>query len=122
MSKVWLMLAMVAMSTGVGCQPPRASEGGFDSPDPASKLYAIHRAGQQRDASAIPHLIEQLNNDDPAVRMYAIEALERITGSRLGYSPYASLMDRNEAVLRWAEAYKAGQIKPLKSTTEAAAP
>jgi hypothetical protein len=101
-------LAMIAAAC-VGCTP-RASEGGFDSPDPAAKLYATHRAGEQRDRSAMPHLVEQLDSDDPAVRMMSIAALERITGERFGYNPYATLTQRRRATDRWIEAVRSGQF------------
>jgi hypothetical protein len=42
--------------------------------------------------------------------MMAIHALERITGERLGYNPYASLSKRRLAVERWGEAVKTGQF------------
>lgn len=86
------------------CSPPPASEGGFHSPDPASRLYAIHRAGEQRDRRAVPDLVEQLDNDDPVVRLMTIQALDRITGTRLGYNPYAPPAQRREAIDRWVAA------------------
>lgn len=95
-----MVLALLA-----GCTPP-ASEGGFDSPDPASKLYAIHRAGEQNDRAAVPQLVQQLDSDDPAVRMMSIDALERITGERMGYNPYGPLPERREAIERWVEAVR----------------
>lgn len=95
------------------CAPPPASEGGFDAEDPASKLYAIRAAGTQSDQTKIPELIEQLNSDDPAVRMYAILALEKITGDRKAYDPYAPAHERNAAVRRWVDAYNAKQIQAV---------
>lgn len=99
------LTALPLLWVAVGCTPP-ASEGGFDSPDPAAKLYAIRAAGEAQDQDAIPHLIEQLDCDDAAVRMYAIVALEKITGQRLGYDPYAPAHKRREAVNRWAAQYE----------------
>ncbi len=93
------------------CAPPPASEGGFESENPASKLYAIRQAGGQHDKTRIPQLIEQLNSDDPAVRMYAIIALEKLTGDRLQYDPYAPAHQRDAAVRRWVAAYQAGRIQ-----------
>jgi hypothetical protein len=89
-----------------GCAPPPISEGGFDSAQPAAKLYAIRRAGEARDAAAVPKLIEQLDSDDPAVRMFAIEALRRITGQRLGYDPYALPYERHRKVADWVRWYE----------------
>ena len=102
---------MAGLTALGGCGgAPAASEGGFDSIDPASRLYAIRRAGAQRDVAAVPDLIESLESDDPAVRMMAIVALERITGARMGYDPYARRPARQEAVDAWAEAWRSGQL------------
>lgn len=101
---------------GLGaCAEPPVSEGGFDAADPGSKLYAITRAGRQKDASAIPHLIEQLDSDDQAVRMYAIGALERITGQRKGYVYYAPQAQRDAAIQRWVQACRDGQLSQAKA-------
>ncbi len=97
--------AAFTLAALTGCQPPRAEEGGFDSANPASKLYAISEAGRTRNPDAVPDLIAQLDSDDPAVRMYAIVALEKITGERKGYSPYAPPHARSAAVERWVAAY-----------------
>jgi len=103
---LWVVALGVALAWLSGCAPP-ISEGGFDSAQPAAKLYAIRRAGAARNSDAVPKLIEQLDSDDPAVRMFAIEALARITGERRGYGPYAPPYERDMAVARWVDWYKA---------------
>ncbi|QNN21392.1 hypothetical protein HED60_03595 [Planctomycetales bacterium ZRK34] len=105
---------LVMMGLGACAEPP-VSEGGFDAADPGSKLYAITRAGNEKDASAIPHLIQQLDSDDQAVRMYAIGALERITGQRKGYVYYAPQAERDAAIERWLKAYKQGELAQAAS-------
>lgn len=108
-----LMWVTLAISLGwlTACSsPPPVEEGGFHAPDPASKLYAIRRAGEERDRSAIPHLVERLQDDDPAVRLFAIEALERITNERFGYNPYAAADDRHAAVVAWDKAVRDGKF------------
>ena len=106
--KVRIAATSVAVLGGLlaGCAPA-VSEGGFDAPDPASRLYAIRRAGRERNLDAVPHLIESLNSDDPVVRMFSIRALERTTGRRLGYDPYSTEVERQAAINRWVEAHKA---------------
>lgn len=94
-----------------GCAAPAASRGGFDSPDPASRLYAINRAGEQKDRSAIPRLIELLDSDDDAERMMAATALQRITGDRMGYNPYSSPAARRRATEAWRQAWHAGAFE-----------
>ena len=84
----------------VGCSA-RTGPKGFASDDSAEKIPAIKRAGEQRDTRAVPLIIKELANDDPAVRFYAIEALERITGQTLGYHYYDSEESRAAAVGRW---------------------
>ncbi len=105
----WLgLLMLMAMGVGVGCAP-RASEGGLESDNPAAQLYAIRRAGASGDAAAAPKLVEHLESDDPAVRMFAILALEQLTGERMGYNPYAPAPERREAVERWRQAVTPGR-------------
>lgn len=96
-------LALACLLLGTGCSAPPASQGGFSSNNPASLVYAIHRAGEEKDKTKLPQLVTALENDDPAVRMMAIYALEQITGKRLGYDPYAPPDERAVAVERWEQ-------------------
>ncbi|MCX5658246.1 MAG: HEAT repeat domain-containing protein [Planctomycetota bacterium] len=111
-----LALAIILLP---GCGP-RAHEGGMHSDNPAAKLYAIRHAGEARDARAVPDLVEQLDSDDPAVRMLSIHALEQIAGTRMGYNPYASAQERKPAVEAWTQAAKSGRYpttaQPVSST------
>lgn len=109
--RMWLVVAVFGGGCLVGCRPPAARLGGFDSLDPASKLYAVRRAGEARDRGAVADLVEQLDSDDPAVRMFTINALERITGERLGYDPYAGPAGRREAADAWAQAVRSGRFE-----------
>lgn len=120
MRTVGLLLCGLLCLGGVGGCTPAVSEGDFYSPDPGTKLYAISRAGQTRDRSAIGHLIEQLESDDQAVRMYAIVALERITGTRMGYVYHAPPHERQPAVQRWVVAYRSGELSEEGQAVEAA--
>jgi HEAT repeat protein len=101
-----------------GCAPA-VSSGGFHAPDPASRMYAIEAAVRANDRSATPHIIEQLDSDDPAVRLVAICALERLTGETHGYCAYAPRHEREAAIARWIEASQHGTAA---DTTEGAAP
>jgi HEAT repeat protein len=82
--------------------PPR----GFGSPDPSARLEAIVHAEETRDRGAIPQLIESLGNDDPVVRLAAINALETITGQTLGYHYWAPDAERRAGAEAWAAWYK----------------
>jgi hypothetical protein len=97
--------AIIALSLTIlaGCAPTSAGKGGFHADDPGSKLQAIMRAGSTQDRSALHNLVEQLDSDDPVVRMMTIIALQQITGDRMGYNPYASVVERQPAIDRWAQ-------------------
>ncbi len=113
--KLALITLCLVVSVGTGCASPTTGSG-LNADDPATKLGAIVRAGQQRDRSAIPDLVEQLDSDDDAVRMLAINALERITGTRMGYNPYATASKRRPAVDRWIESVRQGQFARHSAT------
>lgn len=104
-----------------GCGP-KAIEGGFHSDNPAAKVYAIGHAADARDPAAVPDLVELLDSDDPALRMFAIQALERITGTRLGYNPYVSAVERRPAVERWVARGSAASTSDAATTTPAPRP
>lgn len=110
--RVLRLILWAALSVGLAACAPRAEKGDFDSENPAAKLYAIRQAGDDKDAADVPKLVEQLDSDDPAVRMFAIEALEQITGTRLGYNPYASIEARRPALEQWQAAVREGQFSP----------
>jgi len=90
---------LAPLATLSACGP--AIRPDFNSPEPAARNAAIVIAGDARTPSAVPDLVRMLDSDDPATRLLAIQALERITGERLGYDPAAPPALRREAVLRW---------------------
>lgn len=101
---------LIAMLISLTACAPKASQGDFDSDNPASKLYAIRRAGEAGDRSKIPKLVEQLDSDDEAVRMLSINALKRITGEDLDYNAFDSAVDRQPAIRRWEAAVREGRF------------
>lgn len=74
---------------------------GFNSPEPAARIDAAVDAAAKSDQSSIPDLIRLLDSDDPATRLVAIGALERLTGKTHEYDFAASDADREAAVRRW---------------------
>ncbi|MGI9431571.1 MAG: hypothetical protein ACR2PQ_05120 [Myxococcota bacterium] len=64
---------------GGACATPLTT-GGFDAANPAAKLYAMERAARTGDTSELPKIVAELDSDDPAVRLVAIETLEELTG------------------------------------------
>jgi len=117
--RVGLITLLLLLLAGCQLGGPRATDGGLHSDHPAAKLYAIRQAGTQRDAAAVPDLVELLGDDDPAVRMMSIEALERITGERYGYSPYADAAEREPALRRWQQAVEQGRWSSPVAAAEA---
>jgi len=95
-----LALAL-AISSGACTPIPK----GFDSPEPAARMEAALDAAARGDSAAIPDLIALLDSDDPATRLVAIGALERLTGQTLGYHYAAPEQERADAVGRWVEWY-----------------
>ncbi|MBC7833738.1 MAG: hypothetical protein H7Y88_01380 [Phycisphaerales bacterium] len=92
----------------VGCSP----EPDLEARDPGSRLLAIQDAIEQDDRDSVPKLIEMLDNDDGAVRLFAIQALEHFTGSTMGYDFAGTLAERRQAADRWETWYKDGAVMP----------
>lgn len=111
---------IVAASFAAGCGPgPR--DGGFESPNPAARLYAVDRSVREwREARTgetrpvVPEatrrgLVECLSSDDPLLRMNAILALEEMTGSTRGYRFDDAVAERQIAIERWADWVRDGE-------------
>ena len=89
------------------CAPPVPS-GGFQAPDPASRIYAAVQVASDYGRTQVPpdratlkNLIEMLLSSDPAERLIAIDTLNLVTGVDLGYDPSAPLVERVAKVQRW---------------------
>ncbi len=94
------VIACVVGLIATACAPP-VSSGGFDAPDPSSRIYAIERAIHANDLSKTPLIVEQLDSDDPAVRFMAIAALKKLTGETYGYHYEDPPSLREPAIQRW---------------------
>jgi hypothetical protein len=98
---IWRGLLVVVCLASGGCIP---REGQFiGAVDPLNNIPAIQKAAAERNEKAVPALVSQLNNDDPAVRFYAINALQRITGQTFGYVFYDEADQRKPAIERWRQ-------------------
>lgn len=73
----------------------------YRSPAADAKLDAIVQSTRAGGDEDLPRIIEQLDSDDPAVRMSAESALLQLTGERRGYRHYDSKQDRDAAIERW---------------------
>src|SRR5689334_4276888 len=95
----WIIVGIaIAVEAGCGHGPRSVTD-----PDPADKIPAIEAAVRSNNHKVIPQLVIDLESDDPAVRMYVIEGLRRLTGEDLGYQYYADDDARKVAVERWKQ-------------------
>ena|SRR5688500_4040569 len=105
----WIIRSAVAGVAGCGvaavcaisgCTAPRRPLVVTD-PDPSVKIPAYKKAVRERDRDAAPQLVADLESDDPAVRLFAIEALEIVTGETCGYRYFDDEEDRRAPVAKW---------------------
>jgi len=79
-----------------GCASPEMGEG-FDATDGSSRIRAITVVARTNDTPNLPKVADALNDNAPAVRVAAIATLRQMTGTDLGYNPWASPQDRQDA-------------------------
>lgn len=73
----------------------------MESFDPARRIDAVVAAADSRATVLIPAIVDRLDDEDAGVRFYAILALDRLTGRRLGYDYAAPVGTRRQAVNAW---------------------
>ena len=106
----WAMVGVAAWLAG--CNPGADSLlVRLESPDPADRIRTILAvaaapAGVDRQ-EVTAALVDRLDDEDEAVRFFAIAALDRLTGERFGYRSWSPLEARRSAVDRW-RAYVSG--------------
>ena len=87
-----------------GCGPSgRDMYAALQAENPSVRIQAIHRAGQTKDTSSLPYLVDRLSDSQSDVRFFAISALKRITGEDMGWNYYDPPEKRAEAVGRWGK-------------------
>lgn len=93
--------AAIVFLTVAGCfTAPRAPRDIADR-DPSVKIPAIKAHAGQRNKGVVAQLVADLDNDDPAVRFYAITALRNITGQTFDYRYYDDEFQRRDALAKW---------------------
>jgi hypothetical protein len=97
---VTLLLIVVAAIPLVGCSAP-GPEKVVTNPDPAGKIPAYKEAVRAHDCNAVRQMVKDLDSDDPAVRLFAIEGLRRLTGETFDYKYYDDEHARRPALRRW---------------------
>lgn len=102
-----------------GCRSAAQNRAQLQSPNPVDRARAAVVAAERKDRDAVHALIGLLDDPEIAVRLYAIEALRRLTGNDYGYRYYASDADRAAAIARWQAAARSGELT-LGGTTDRA--
>lgn len=69
--------------------------------DPEVATVAMNKAAQTKSRGAIVPLVKRLYDEDPAIRLSAIRALQSITGEDMGYRSYEPEVKRIAAIKRW---------------------
>ena len=102
---IYVLVIILILLLPSGCGEPvgASSLSGLSSPDPAVKVQAIKWAGDNKLNSAIPQLVDLLEDEDRVVRFYAIGSLRRITGLDHGYDFKTDAHSRLESVKCWRE-------------------
>ena len=77
----------------------------LENPDPMVKIRAIKWAGENKDTQTVPKLLELSQDEDQAVRFYAVIALRNITQTDLGFDYQADARRRAEAVNYWKKRF-----------------
>jgi hypothetical protein len=85
----------------IGCGRTGSYRANIHSDDVNERILAIREAAQKDDKTAVPLLVDRLDDEDDAVRFFAILALDKITGHRFGYDYAEPARQRAEAVERW---------------------
>ena len=106
--------ALAAALAAAACTAPRPPLVVTD-PDPSVKIPAYKKAVRENDKDDLPQIVADLESDDPAVRFYAIETLERLTGQTLSYVYYADEEQRRPAVERANSSKMAAALGKLMS-------
>jgi hypothetical protein len=101
-------MILCAAGCGGGVRPYQAS---IQSEDPHERILAIRSAVDTNDQSAIPLIVDRLEDEDEAVQIFAFIALHKITGQRMGYELGQNDLAREQAVERWRDFVRRGDYK-----------
>jgi HEAT repeat protein len=102
----------------VAAQAPRVAPdestlyGRLQSRDKDVRIEAILQAGREKDAKALPYLVDRLGEGYAEVRFAAIVALTKITGTDRGFRYWAPTAQRDEAIARWRQWLPSGAAGP----------
>ena len=97
-----------------GCTGTRRAD--IHSANPGERILAIRAAVEAHDQQAVPLIVDRLEDEDEAVRFYAILALDKMTGQRLGYDYAKPVEGRAPAVERWRQYVRGGRYAETSGT------
>ena len=105
---VTLVAVVLGSVAGGACSTPRPVKD-VRNPDPAGKIPAYKEAVREKDRSAARQMVKDLDSEDPAVRMFSIVGLRRMSGGEtFGYQYFDEDHQRRPAIARW-ERWLAGE-------------
>lgn len=97
----WLLSGFAVLAV-IGCSPKQApAKADLNATDTAGRVPALVAAAGQDDAATLAELVRALMDEDPAVRLFAIQGLNQRTGQTLGYRYYDAVDQRRAAAERW---------------------
>ena len=96
------LFVVVLAAALCACTQPRPSLL-ISDPELTVKIPAMKKAVREKDKKAAGDLVKELDSDDPAVRFYALESLQRLTGQRFGYEYYYDKDQRKPSLKRWQQ-------------------
>ncbi len=96
----WCLAAVPLVVAATGCNAPQTKPN-LTSDRPSELVPALIDQASRGDDADYAALIRKLDNDDPAVRLFAARSLEELTGETFGYRYHHSRHDRRAAVDRW---------------------
>jgi hypothetical protein len=101
--------ACVLCALVVGCSEDKGPRT-VKNPDPTVSIPAIQTDVQNHDQKDVVQMVANLDDDDPAVRFYSIQGLQRLTGDDFGYRYYDDKDGRAAAVAKWQEWLKQRKV------------
>lgn len=111
-----LPLVLCVVLASASCGGPQASS---SSVSPVERVLAAGKTGKGATEIPLKDLIVMLDDADPAVRLVAINQLERRTGETRGYRHYDPFWVRARAVDRWQAWLESGGEEASSSAVEA---
>lgn len=115
-----VFVATILVVTLTGCGPKRTPyPESLNSQRPEERILAAKHAAEIGDRDVIGILVDRLEDDDAAVRMFAILALEKLAGTRHGYDYSDDLPQRERAVQRWRRYVAQHNVSSCPSPGEA---